>query len=429
MISRTLSVAALAAAVAFAPSALAVTALAAPPGPKVKICHRTNSTKNPYVSIEVAQDSVDGSGGNDKGKGDHYLNHTGPVWTSDQPNGGDWGDIIPPIQGIHDGLNWTTEGREIYRNGCDPVTTGGEDPSGDPAPDSDPTQDPTPDPGTPEDPTPDPGTPEETPPTPVSPQVGKVTICHRTRSTTNPYVRISVDDDAADGAGGSGDHYGNHTGPVWTKGMRSGSGWGDIIPPVSGVHDGRNWDDAGQAIWLNGCEPTASEDAPPPSSYGTDVDGDNIPDAQDPDDDNDGTPDAQDPDDDNDGTPDAQDPDDDNDGTPDAQDPDSPLTPVKVVESRGKPEADAPTTFRITSRDGTVVKVNVSCQRRGADADRFCRTKVTQNKVVVEPRCSDDLQIVLSVRARLTGHRTRTVTETRKVAQRPFQTCRVQANG
>ena len=55
-----------------------VTVAAAPPGPKVNICHRTNSISNPYVSITVAQDSVDGNAANDKGRGDHYLEHQGP---------------------------------------------------------------------------------------------------------------------------------------------------------------------------------------------------------------------------------------------------------------------------------------------------------------------------------------------------------------
>ncbi|XP_055590758.1 serine-aspartate repeat-containing protein F-like [Uranotaenia lowii] len=57
-----------------------------------------------------------------------------------------------------------------------------------------------------------------------------------------------------------------------------------------------------------------------------DLDGDGIPNDQDPDDDNDGIPDTQDEDDDNDGVPDAKDMDDDNDGIPDSEDPDSKMT-------------------------------------------------------------------------------------------------------
>ncbi|XP_058464369.1 uncharacterized protein LOC131438382 isoform X5 [Malaya genurostris] len=57
-----------------------------------------------------------------------------------------------------------------------------------------------------------------------------------------------------------------------------------------------------------------------------DLDGDGIPNDQDPDDDNDGILDSQDDDDDNDGIPDAEDLDDDNDGIPDSVDPDSKMT-------------------------------------------------------------------------------------------------------
>ncbi len=97
----------------------------------VTICHRTNSVTNPYVVITVDPDAVDGNLGNDNGKGDHYLEHGGPVFdpTAEYPppmSDDDWGDIIPPIQGVHDGLNWTAEGMAIYENDCKvpgPVTS------------------------------------------------------------------------------------------------------------------------------------------------------------------------------------------------------------------------------------------------------------------------------------------------------------------
>ncbi len=88
-----------------------------------------------------------------------------------------------------------------------------------------------------------------------------VTICHRTHSATNPYVRITVDPDAADGNtgndNGKGDHS-THTGPVATSVLvakaykAAGTQWGDIIPP----HDnflGLNWNSDGMAVFENGC--------------------------------------------------------------------------------------------------------------------------------------------------------------------------------
>ncbi len=85
---------------------------------KVTICHRTNSDNNPYVQIEVDEHAVDG-----QSNGDHYNEHQGPVWNptlKDQKI--EWGDIIPPVAGFHEGLNWTAEGRAIYDNGCEPTT-------------------------------------------------------------------------------------------------------------------------------------------------------------------------------------------------------------------------------------------------------------------------------------------------------------------
>src|SRR4029079_7285800 len=117
-------------------------ALATKPDPlhQVTICHRTNSVTNPYVQITVDEASVDGKSGNDNGKGDHLLEHLGPVFDVNADpdiayppphNGDQWGDIIPPF--YSDGstltgyptLNWfnedgsdNTAGQDIFNAGC-----------------------------------------------------------------------------------------------------------------------------------------------------------------------------------------------------------------------------------------------------------------------------------------------------------------------
>ncbi len=194
----------------------------------------------------------------------------------------------------------------------------------------------------------------------------KVTICHRTNATNNPYVRITVAQSAVDGVGGKGDHFVEHTGPIWTFGQPNGGQWGDIIPPIPGIHDGLNWSIEGRAIWRARCEPglatrdsdgdgirditedrVDSDGDDQPDVTDVDDDGDGIPDLTDPtsDTDGDGTPDVTDADDDGDGTPDVTDTDDDGDGIPDVTDPD------EDPDGDGKPNASDPDNDNDGARD------------------------------------------------------------------------------
>ncbi len=96
------------------------------PEPKVTICHRTNSATNPYVSITVDANAVDGEAGNSGNEADHYGEHKGPLASSVEiakqlkKEKTEWGDIIPPV-GEHSGLNWTEEGQAMLRNNCNYV--------------------------------------------------------------------------------------------------------------------------------------------------------------------------------------------------------------------------------------------------------------------------------------------------------------------
>lgn len=86
----------------------------------------------------------------------------------------------------------------------------------------------------------------------------KVEICHATSSASNPYVKIEVSVDAVDGDlgndNGKGDHYSEHLGPIYPAVNEDGK-WGDIIPKLDYIqnHEGRNWNEAGQALLRNDC--------------------------------------------------------------------------------------------------------------------------------------------------------------------------------
>lgn len=231
--------------------AVAFPASAAPEA-KVTICHRTNSTKNPYVMITVARSSVDGFAG--KGAGDHFHEHTGPIWDVSQPNGGDWGDIIPAIPGVHNGLNWSALGQAILSDGCNAKAVEDAKPGdkdGDGTPD-------TTDKDDDGDGIPDTQDPDEGGVPPTVPGVDP---------TTDPIVDPTDDPSDTDG---------------------------------DGIPNGTDPDDDGDGT---------------PDTTDEDVDGDGtIEDRSNPDTDNDGTPDSTDPDDDGDGTPDISDPDSNGDG-------------------------------------------------------------------------------------------------------------------
>ena len=105
----------------------------------------------------------------------------------------------------------------------------------------------------------------------------KVTICHATSASGNPYVVNTISTSSVDEKGNKYlNGHGDHTGPVFGPG--STSGWGDIIPPftdaVSGTSfPGLNWTSAGQAIWNAGCNyaapsptPTETSASPTPTS-------------------------------------------------------------------------------------------------------------------------------------------------------------------
>jgi len=77
------------------------------------ICHRTNSTTNPYVKESPSAKGVyDG----------HLKEHTGTVWFLGHAKNPKWGDIIPPFtyEDTSYQLNYTDNeaGQAIYNNGC-----------------------------------------------------------------------------------------------------------------------------------------------------------------------------------------------------------------------------------------------------------------------------------------------------------------------
>ena len=99
----------------------------------------------------------------------------------------------------------------------------------------------------------------------------KVTICHATSSTSNPYVEITVNQSSLDG-GGANDHT-LHAGPVFNfSNPAVNDDWGDIVPAF-GSFAGLNWGLAGQTVLRDGCGAPAPVD-PDPCASNTDLSAD-----------------------------------------------------------------------------------------------------------------------------------------------------------
>ena len=87
---------------------------------KVMICHATNAATdtNPYNSIEVSYDAIDGWGQNDHS---HHVGDVAVWYPGAKADGKTWGDIIPPVPWVIPlGLNWTTAGQALWNNECVP---------------------------------------------------------------------------------------------------------------------------------------------------------------------------------------------------------------------------------------------------------------------------------------------------------------------
>ncbi len=173
------------------------------PEDTVRICHFADGA---YEAADAPETSFYGDGGGGHaGHGSDIV----PPFTVENPRPGD--------RSSFDGRHWDDRGQAIYDAGCVAASTEG----GQVQPDK------------------------------------KVRICHRTSSESNPYT--SLEAAIANNGDLNGGHL-EHTGPVYPA-----DGWGDIIPPYTYVDKngetqtfpGYNWSDAGQAIYGNGCEPSA----------------------------------------------------------------------------------------------------------------------------------------------------------------------------
>ena len=219
------------------------------PDRKVTICHRTHATTNPYVRITVDYNSVNKKSGH-QGHDEIFAGeHVFKAGIYKRAKDKDWGDIIPADpSGLNrwQPLNWTALGAAIYNGtvaGC---------PSYDPVKYYNALR--------------EAGVPEkqikkemadlETEQSEANPsrekkdpstlkytgtntkaleeENDKVTICHRTNSVTNPYVKITV---AASSIYKNAGHYGHdeiydghHVFDSTVNYPNNKKDWGDIIP-------------------------------------------------------------------------------------------------------------------------------------------------------------------------------------------------------
>ncbi len=224
-------------------------AAAPEPSRKVTICHRTHSETNPYVRITVDYNSVNKKSGH-QGHDEIFAGeHVFKAGIYKRAKDKDWGDIIPADpSGLNrwKPLNWTALGADIYNGkvaGC-------------PAFDAVKYYNALREAGVPEkkikqeigeieaeqaeaEPTVKKSDVKEIKYTGTNKTIAeedndKVTICHRTNSVTNPYVRITV---AASSIYKNAGHYGhdeiydgNHVFNSAVDYPNNKKDWGDIIP-------------------------------------------------------------------------------------------------------------------------------------------------------------------------------------------------------
>lgn len=219
------------------------------PSRKVTICHRTHSETNPYVRITVDYNSVNKKSGH-QGHDEIFAGeHVFKAGIYKRAKDKDWGDIIPADpSGLNrwKPLNWTALGADIYNGKVDGC------PSFDPVKYYNALRES----GVPEkkikqeigeieaeqaeaEPTTKKTVVTEMKYTGANKNVAesdndKVTICHRTNSVTNPYVRITV---SASSVYKNAGHYGHdeiydghHVFDSSVNYPNNKKDWGDIIP-------------------------------------------------------------------------------------------------------------------------------------------------------------------------------------------------------